>query len=57
MERPEEGKLIKEATDIGAKNITQHHDHEPVQSEREKDNTIENMQRAVIKNNGWTRFT
>ncbi len=52
MERPEEGKLIKEATDIGAKNITQHHDHEPVQSEREKDNTIENMQRAVIKNNG-----
>ncbi|KAL8906150.1 MAG: hypothetical protein Q9207_002183 [Kuettlingeria erythrocarpa] len=56
-ERPEEGELIKEATDKGVKNIARYYHHETVQVDGKNDDTIENVRRGLMKICGRTRFT
>lgn len=55
-ERPEEGELIKEATDKGARNIARYYHHETVQVDGKNDDTIENVRRGLMKTCGRTRF-
>ncbi|KAL8669127.1 MAG: hypothetical protein Q9168_006267 [Polycauliona sp. 1 TL-2023] len=55
-ERPEEGELIKEATDKGVKNIARYYHHETVQVDGKNDDTIENVRRGLMKTCGRTRF-
>ncbi len=55
-ERPEEGELIKEATDKGARNIARYYHHETVQVDGKNDDTIENVRRGLMKTSGRTRF-
>jgi len=47
-EPPEEGELIKEATDKGARNIAWYYHHETVQVDGKNDDTIENMRRGLM---------
>jgi len=55
-ERPEEGELIKEATDKGVRNIAQYYHHETVRVGGKNDDTIENVRRGLMKTYGRTRF-
>lgn len=55
-ERPEEGKLIKEATDKGVRNIARYYHHETVQVGGKNDDTIENVRRGLMKACGRTTF-
>ena len=55
-ERPEEGELIKEATDEGVRNIARYYHHETVQVNGKNDDTIENVRRGLMKSYGRTRF-
>lgn len=55
-ERPEEGELIKEATDKGARNIARYYHHETVQVGGKHDDTIENVRKGLMKTWGRTRF-
>ncbi len=55
-ERPEEGELIKEATDKGVRNIAQYYHHETVRVGGKNDDTIENVRRGLMKTCGRTRF-
>ena len=55
-ERPEEGELIKEATDKGARNIARYYHHETVQVDGKDDDTIENVRRGSMKTFVRTRF-
>ena len=55
-ERPEEGELIKEATDKGVKNIARYYHHETVQVNGKNDDIIENVRRGLMKTCGRTRF-
>ena len=55
-ERPEEGGLIKEATDKGVRNIARYYHHETVQIDGKNDDTIENVRRALMKICGRTTF-
>ncbi|KAK3175351.1 hypothetical protein OEA41_002598 [Lepraria neglecta] len=56
VERPEEGELIKEATDKGVRNIARYYHHETVQVEGENDDTVENVRRGLMGTCGRTRF-
>jgi len=55
-ERPEEGELIKEATDKGVRNIARYYHHETVQVGGENDDTIKNVRRGFMKACGRTTF-
>ncbi|MCJ1473154.1 hypothetical protein MMC13_001805 [Lambiella insularis] len=55
-ERPEEGELIKEATDKGVRNIARYYYHETVQVGGKNDDTIENVRRGLMKACGRTTF-
>lgn len=55
-ERPEEGELIKEATDKGVKNIARYYHHETVQVDGKNDDTIKNLRRGLMKTCGRTKF-
>jgi len=55
-ERPEEGELIKEATDKGVQNIARYYYHETVQVDGKNDDTIENVRRGLMKTCGRTTF-
>ena len=55
-DRPEEGELIKEATDKGARNIARYYHHETVRVDGKDDNTIENIRRGSMKIFFRTRF-
>ena len=55
-ERPEEGELIKEATDKGVRNIAQYYHHETVQVDRKNDDTLENIRKGLMKTCGRTTF-
>jgi len=55
-ERPEEGELIKEATDKGVRNIARYYHHETVQVGGKNDDTIENVRRGLMKTCGRTTF-
>ncbi|KAL2041528.1 hypothetical protein N7G274_005910 [Stereocaulon virgatum] len=55
-ERPEEGELIKEATDKGVRNIARYYHHETVQVNGKNDDTIENLRRGLMKSYGRIRF-
>lgn len=55
-ERPEKGKLIKEATDKGVENVAQYYYYETVQFTGKNDDTIENVRRGLLKIYGRTRF-
>ncbi|KAL2056600.1 hypothetical protein ABVK25_002994 [Lepraria finkii] len=56
VKRPEEGDLIKEATDEGVRNIARYYHHETVQVEGENDDTIQNVRRGLMETCGRTRF-
>ncbi len=55
-ERPEEGELIKEATDKGVRNIARYYHHETVQVGGKNDDTINNVRRGFMKTCGRTTF-
>ena len=55
-ERPEEGELIKEATDKGVRNIARYYHHETVQVGGKNDDTIENVRRGLMKTYDRTSF-
>ncbi|KAI9715652.1 MAG: hypothetical protein M1812_005804 [Candelaria pacifica] len=55
-ERPEEGELIKEATEKGVKNIARYYHHETAQVDGKNDDIVENVRRALMKTCGRTRF-
>ena len=55
-ERPEEGELIKEATDKGARNVARYYHHETVQVDGKNDDTIVNVRRGSMKTFVRTRF-
>lgn len=55
-DRSEEGELIKEATDKGARNIARYYHHETVQVDGKNDDTIVNVRRGLMKTCGRTRF-
>jgi len=55
-ERPEEGELVKEATDKGVRNIARYYHHETVQVGGKNDDTIENVRKGMIKTCGRTTF-
>ena len=55
-ERPEEGELIKEATDKGVRNISRYYHHETVQVGRKNDDTIGNVRKGLMKTCGRTTF-
>jgi len=55
-ERPEEGELIKEATDKGVRNIARYYHHETVQVGGKNDDTIKNVRRGFMKTCGRTTF-
>ena len=55
-ERPEEGELIKEATNKGVRNIARYYHHETVQVDGKTDDTIGNVRRGLIKACGRTKF-
>ena len=55
-ERAEEGELIKEATDKGARNIARYYHHETVQVNGKNDDTIDNVRRGSMKTFVRTRF-
>ena len=56
VERPEEGELIKEATEKGVVNIARYYHHETVQVDGKIDDTIENVRRGLMKTCGRTAF-
>lgn len=56
VERPEEGELIKEATDKGVRNVARYYHHETVQVDGKNDDTIENVRRGLMKTCSRTRF-
>ena len=55
-ERPEEGGLIKEATDKGVRNIARYYHHETVQVDGKNDDTTENVRKGLMKKCGRTTF-
>ncbi|KAL8764940.1 MAG: hypothetical protein Q9209_007804 [Squamulea sp. 1 TL-2023] len=55
-ERPEEGALIKEATDKGVRNIARYYHHETVQVDGKNDDTSENVRKGLMKKCGRTTF-
>ncbi len=55
-ERPEEGELIKEATNKGVQNIARYYHHETVQVDGKNDDTSENMRKGLMKKCGRTTF-
>ncbi|MCJ1281514.1 hypothetical protein MMC26_000834 [Xylographa opegraphella] len=55
-ERPEEGELIKEATDKGVRNIARYYHHETVQVGAKNDDTLENVRKGLMKTCGRTTF-
>ena len=55
-ERPEEGDLIKEATDKDVRHIARYYHHETVQVGGKDDNTIENVRRGLMKICSRTSF-
>ncbi|KAL8897340.1 MAG: hypothetical protein Q9207_007262 [Kuettlingeria erythrocarpa] len=56
-ERPEEGALIKEATDKDVKNIARYYHHETVQVDEKNDDTIGNVRKGLMREGGRTTFT
>ncbi len=54
-ERPEEGELIKEATDKGVRNIARYYHHETVQVDGINDDISQNVRRGMMKK--WGRIT
>lgn len=55
-ERPEEGDLIKEATDKGVRNIARYYHHETVQVDGKNDDTSENVRNGLMRKCGRTTF-
>ncbi len=55
-ERPEEGELIKEATDKGVRNIARYYHHETVQVSGKNDDTFGNVRKGMMKTCGRTTF-
>ncbi|KAL8903406.1 MAG: hypothetical protein Q9207_003952 [Kuettlingeria erythrocarpa] len=55
-ERPEEGLLIKEATDGGVENIARYYHHETVHVGEEIDDTLGNVRRGLMEECGGTTF-
>ena len=55
-ERPEEGELIKEATDKGVENIARYYHHQTVLVDGKNDDTTENVRRGLMKIYGRTSF-
>ena len=55
-ERPEEGELIKMATDKGVQNMARYYYHETVQVGGKKDDVLENVRKGLMKQCGRTRF-
>ena len=55
-DRPEEGELIKEATDKGVKNIARYYHHETVQVDGKNDDTIENVRKGLMRTCRRTKF-
>jgi len=55
-ERPEEGELIKEATDKGVRHIARYYHHETVQVGGKNDDTLENVRKGLMKSCGRTTF-
>lgn len=55
-ERPEEGELIKEATDKGVRNIARYYHHETVRVGGKNDDTLENVRKGLMKTCGRTTF-
>ncbi|KAI9758368.1 MAG: hypothetical protein M1835_000602 [Candelina submexicana] len=55
-ERPEEGELIKEATEKGVGNIARYYHHETIQVDGKNDDTVENVRRGLMKTCGRTTF-
>lgn len=55
-ERSEEGELIKEATEKGARNIARYYHHETVQVDGKNDDTVENVRRGLMKTCARTWF-
>ena len=49
QERPEEGELIKKATDQGVRHIARYYHHETVKVDGRNDDTIENVRRGLMK--------
>ena len=56
VERPEEGKLIKEATETGVKHIARYYHHETVQIGGKDDDVLTNVRRDRMKTCGRTSF-
>ena len=56
IDRPEEGVLIKEATDEHVRNIAKYYHHETVQVGRKDDSTHENIRRRLTEVGGRTSF-
>ncbi|KAK3177887.1 hypothetical protein OEA41_000019 [Lepraria neglecta] len=56
MERPEEGELIKKATDKGVRNIARYYHHETVLVDGKNDDIIENVRRGLIEIYSRTKF-
>ncbi len=55
-ERPEEGELIKEATDSGVRNIARYYHHETVQVDGKNDDIVDNVRRGLMKICGRANF-
>ncbi|KAI4123443.1 MAG: hypothetical protein LQ341_007200, partial [Variospora aurantia] len=56
-ERPEEGELIKEATENNVEHIARYYHHETVQVDGKNDDTIENVRRGMLNAEGRIKFT
>ena len=55
-ERPEEGALIKEATEKGVRNIARYYHHETVLVDGKNDDVSENVRKGLMKKCGRTTF-
>ena len=55
-ERPEEGELVRDATERGVQNIARYYHHETVQIKRQNDDIITNVRGGLMNECGRTTF-
>ena len=55
-ERPEEGELLREATQKGVRNVARYYHHETVQIDGKDDDIFENVRRGLMKRCGRNLF-
>ncbi|KAF2647234.1 hypothetical protein K491DRAFT_614914 [Lophiostoma macrostomum CBS 122681] len=56
-EQPEEGLLLKEATDAGVKNVARYYHHETVLVENGKDDVLMNVRKGLSRSGGRNPFS